>query len=135
MVNYDDLFDVIWPDMFTIAPAASPADVNRDGVINYDDLFDPNAWWEKTSSAPRPVAACSFTVTCSQFRLGMALSGQVIVTRWTPPPRSRTSTSTGSGAGSHSVRSSLLPTAYHFLTAQPGMSTWGCNTLDPNPSI
>ena len=38
--------------MFTIAPVDSPADVNRDGVINYDDLFDPNAWWDNVFGSP-----------------------------------------------------------------------------------
>ena len=52
VVNYDDLFDVIWPVIFTTAPVDGPADVNRDGVINYNDLYNSNAWWDNIFVLP-----------------------------------------------------------------------------------
>ena len=52
VVNYDDLLYSIWPVIFTSAGIESPADINRDGVINYNDLVDPNAWWGNVFKLP-----------------------------------------------------------------------------------
>ncbi len=52
LVNYDDVFDVIWPSLFTTAAVDSPADINRDGLVNYNDLFNTNCVWDNLFGSP-----------------------------------------------------------------------------------
>ena len=40
-VNYDDVFNNIWPSLFsTNVGIDNVSDINRDGQVNYDDVFD-----------------------------------------------------------------------------------------------
>jgi len=53
-VDYDDVFDVIWPSLFasSVIGIDNPADVNRDRKIDYDDVYDtvwPNLFREPLS--------------------------------------------------------------------------------------
>ncbi len=45
VVDFDDLLSVLWPEMGAGVGVNSPADVNRDGTIDFDDILEPNGWW------------------------------------------------------------------------------------------
>ena len=54
-VDYDDVFNNIWPSLFTpgVVGIDNPADVNRDQKIDYDDVYDvvwPNLFGETLSA-------------------------------------------------------------------------------------
>jgi len=56
LVNYDDVFDVVWPKLFTTALVEGAADVNGDRLVNYDDLFNANCVWPNLFASP-PLAS------------------------------------------------------------------------------
>jgi len=52
LVNYDDVFNVLWPKLFTNSLVEGAVDTNRDRLNNYDDLFNANCVWPNLFASP-----------------------------------------------------------------------------------
>lgn len=72
VVNQEDVYDVIWPLLFTADPIGvdHPADVNRDRRIDYDDVFD--VVWPNLSGSPLVAITPSATDPVMNDRIALA---------------------------------------------------------------
>jgi len=102
LVNYDDVFDVVWPKLFTTAPVEGAADTNGDRLVNYDDLFSTNCVWPCLFASPA-LAAITSPATPA------------------PPPDSDLSGATAQSADSSAAK--WEPTALEQSAARPA-ETW-----------